>query len=151
MRSDFPPETLAAIANGGRRVLVDAQGLVRRPDLGPLRTDGNIGDALHHVNILKLNDEEAETLVGTAQPDDLHAIDLPEVILTLGSRGCYVITRRSIDHVPARPVVGPVDPTGAGDTFSAAYLTARVSGLEPADAADRATIDVAAFLSGDSD
>jgi sugar/nucleoside kinase (ribokinase family) len=151
MRSDFPPETLAAIANGGRRVLVDAQGLVRRPDLGPLRTDGNIGDALHHVNILKLNDEEAETLVGTAQPDDLHAIDLPEVILTLGSRGCYVITRRSIDHVPARPVVGPVDPTGAGDTFSAAYLTARASGLEPADAADRATIDVAAFLSGDSD
>jgi sugar/nucleoside kinase (ribokinase family) len=149
-RSDFPTETLAAIAEGGRQVLVDAQGLVRTTDLGPLRTDGNIGTAMRHVTILKLNDEEAETLLGTAQPEDLHAIDLPEVILTLGSRGCYVITRRSIDHVPARPVVGPVDPTGAGDTFSAAYLTARAAGLEPAEAADRATIDVAAFLSGDS-
>ena len=71
-------------------------------------------------------------------------------ILTLGSRGCYVITRQSIDHVPARPVVGPVDPTGAGDTFSASYLTARAAGMGPAEAAERATIDVAAFLSGDS-
>ena len=148
-RSDFPPETLAAIAEGGRNVLVDAQGLVRTPDVGPLRTNGSIGDALRHVTILKLNDEEAETLVGTSSPDDLHAIDLPEVILTLGSRGSYVITRRSIDHVPARVVVGPVDPTGAGDTFSAAYLTARASGLAPVEAADRATRDVAAFLSGD--
>jgi sugar/nucleoside kinase (ribokinase family) len=149
-RSDFPPETLAALAEDSRRVLVDAQGLVRRPDIGPLRTDGDIGDALHHVTILKLNDEEAETLLGSAQPEDLHALDVPEVILTLGSRGSYVITRRSIEHVPARPVVGPVDPTGAGDTFSAAYLTARASGMEPAEAADRATIDVAAFLSGDA-
>jgi hypothetical protein len=31
--SDFPAETLAALAAGGRRVLIDAQGLVRRPQL----------------------------------------------------------------------------------------------------------------------
>jgi sugar/nucleoside kinase (ribokinase family) len=41
-----------------------------------------------------------------------------------------------------------VDPTGAGDTFSAAYLTARAEGLEPVEAADRATVTVARFLSG---
>jgi sugar/nucleoside kinase (ribokinase family) len=148
-RSDFPPDVLAALATDDRKLLVDAQGLVRTPDLGPLRTDGNIGTALHHVSILKLNDEEAETLLGTADPLDLHAIGMPEVILTLGSEGSYVITRAGIEHVPARVVVGPVDPTGAGDTYSAAYLTARAAGRTPSEAANEATLTVAAFLSGD--
>jgi sugar/nucleoside kinase (ribokinase family) len=145
-RSDFPPETLAAIADGGRQVLVDAQGLVRRPDLGPLQTDGNIGAALHHVTILKLNDEEAETLVGSAEPERLHTLDVPEVILTLGSQGSYVVTPGRVDRVDAVPVDGPVDPTGAGDTFSVAYLTQRVAGAAPVEAARAASETVSAFL-----
>ena len=149
VRTDFPVETLAALARDGRRLLVDAQGLVRRADLGPLRTDGDVGDSLRHVSILKLNDEEAETLVGSAKPEALQALGVPEVILTLGSKGSCVITPGSIVDVPAREVEGPVDPTGAGDTFSAGYLTARAAGLEPAPAAEQATVTVAAFLSGD--
>ena len=148
-RSDFPPETLAALAAGGRKLLVDAQGLVRTPELGPLRTDGKIGDTLRHVTVLKLNDEEAETLLGTAQPEDLSSMGIPEVLLTLGSHGSCVITPSAIERVPAREVVGPVDPTGAGDTFSAAYLNARAAGAAPVEAAGAATITVAAFLSGD--
>jgi sugar/nucleoside kinase (ribokinase family) len=148
VRSDFPEATLAALADG-RRLLVDAQGLVRTADLGPLQTDGEIGEALRYVAILKLNDEEAETLVGSAEPDALRSLDVPEVILTLGSQGSFVVTGRHIEHVPARVVVGPVDPTGAGDTFSAAYLTARAAGSDPAAAADTATRTVAAFLSGE--
>ncbi|MGH7541250.1 MAG: carbohydrate kinase family protein, partial [Gemmatimonadota bacterium] len=149
VRTDFPVETLAALAADGRRLLVDAQGLVRRADLGPLHTDGDVGDALSHVSILKLNDEEAETLVGSAAPEALQALGVPEVILTLGSKGSCVITQHEIVDVPAREVVGRVDPTGAGDTFSAAYLTARAAGLDPVAAAERATETVAAFLSGD--
>jgi sugar/nucleoside kinase (ribokinase family) len=148
VRSDFQPDVLAALAEGGRQLLVDAQGLVRTPALGPLQTDGEIGDALRHVAILKLNDEEAETLVGSAEPEALRPLGVPEVILTLGSQGSWVVTKDEIEHVPARVVVGPVDPTGAGDTFSAAYLTARAEGLEPVEAADRATVTVARFLSG---
>jgi sugar/nucleoside kinase (ribokinase family) len=147
VRTDFPGETLAALASGGRRLLVDAQGLVRTPALGPLRTDREVGDVLRHVAILKLNDEEAETLVGTADPEALRSVGVPEVLLTLGSRGSFVITTEEIEHVPAREIAGPVDPTGAGDTFSAAYLTARAAGSEPADAADIATRAVAAVLS----
>ena len=120
---------------------MDAQGLVRTPALGPLQTDGDIGDALRHVTVLKLNDEEAMTLSGSAEPEALQSLRVPEVILTLGSQGSIVITERGHEHVPARVVVGPVDPTGAGDTFSAAYITARAQGLEPAAAADRATVD----------
>ena len=149
VRTDFPPETLAALAADGRRLLVDAQGPLRRPDLGPLQTDGEIGDILRHVHILKLNDEEAETLVGSAEPEALRVLEVPEVLLTLGSQGSCVITPEAMERIPARPVVGPVDPTGAGDTYSAGYLTARAEGADPFEAADRATVVVAAFLSQD--
>ena len=145
-RTDFPPETLAALASDGRQLLVDLQGLVRTATVGPLHTDDDIGDVLHHVEILKLNDEEAETLVGSAEPERLHALDVPEVILTLGSRGAWVVTRDHVEHVPAEPVDGDVDPTGAGDTYSIAYLVQRAAGAEPVEAARVAAATVAAFL-----
>jgi sugar/nucleoside kinase (ribokinase family) len=147
-RTDFLPETLAAIAAEGRHVLVDAQGLVRTPALGALRTDGEIGDALRHVGVLKLNDEEAETLLGSAEPERLHALGVPEVILTLGSQGSYVVTPGIVEHVEAVAVDGPVDPTGAGDTFSVSYLVQRVAGASPVEAARAASETVSALLAG---
>lgn len=146
VRTDFPSTTLAALAADGRRLLVDAQGLVRTASLGPLRTDGAIGDALRHVEILKLNDEEAETLVGSAEPERLRTLDVPEVLLTLGSQGSFVVTADRIAHVPAVEVHGPVDPTGAGDTFSVTYLTSRAAGADPVEAARVAAETVASFL-----
>ena len=146
VRTEFPPETLAALAADGRRLLVDAQGLVRRPDLGALKTDAEIGDVLTHVAILKLNDEEAATLVGNAEPERLRALGVPEVLLTLGSEGSYVVTPSLIELVPPHRVEGPVDPTGAGDTFSVSYLLRRTEGAEPVEAARAATETVADFL-----
>jgi sugar/nucleoside kinase (ribokinase family) len=148
-RSDFPPETFEALAAGGRKLLVDAQGLVRTPALGPLRTDGEVGDVLRHVEVLKLNDEEAETLVGTADPYALHALGVPEVVLTLGSQGAWIVTPGLVEHVPAVPVDGPVDPTGAGDTYSVAFVLARVRGAEPVEAGRFAAETVSTFLAED--
>ena len=145
-RTDFPPETLAALAEGGRRLLVDLQGLVRTPAVGPLQTDPHIGDVLHHVEVLKLNDEEAETLVGSADPERLHALGVPEIVLTLGSQGAWVITPGAVEHVPAVPVDGDVDPTGAGDTYSVTYIVQRAAGAEPVEAARVAAETVSAFL-----
>jgi len=150
VRTDFPAATLGAIASGGRRLLVDAQGLVRTPVLGPLRMDGEIGDALQHIAMLKLNDEEATALVGSADPNRLGSLGVPEVLLTLGSRGSLVITPDSAELVPIVEVDGPADPTGAGDTFSASYLTQRSRGAEPLEAARAATETVAEFLVGSS-
>jgi len=146
VRTDFSEQTLAALAEGDRKLLVDAQGLVRTSALGPLRIDSEIGNVLRHVTILKLDDEEAETLVGRSEPERLRALGVPEVLLTLGSKGSFVITSELIEHVPARQIEGTVDPTGAGDTYSAAYLVARESGAGPVEAARAATATVAAFL-----
>lgn len=146
-RTDFPSETLAALAKDGRRLVVDLQGLVRTATIGPLETDAHIGDVLHHVEVLKLNDEEAETLVGSADPEKLHSLGVPEVILTLGSQGAWVVTPDLVEHVPAVPVEGAVDPTGAGDTYSVTYLVQRAEGAEPVEAARVAAATVSEFLS----
>lgn len=148
VRTDFPEETLGALASGKRRLLVDAQGLVRTATLGPLRTDGDIGNVLRHVAILKLNDEEAETLVGGMSPDRLRSLGVPEVLLTLGSQGAMVITADVAERIPAEQIAGPVDPTGAGDTFSVGYLVSRALGAHPVEAAREATKIAAGFLAG---
>ena len=148
VRTDFPEETLAALGADGRRLLVDAQGLVRTAALGPLHTDGDIGSVLRHVAILKLNDEEAETLVGSASPDRLRSLGVAEVLLTLGSQGAVVISDDVVERVPAEEIAGPVDPTGAGDTFSVGYLVSRAQGAHPVEAARAATRTVAEFLAG---
>ena len=146
-RGDFPSETLAALTVDAE-LLLDAHGLVRTPTLGPLRTDADVGDALEHVDILKLNDEEAETLVGSADPERMRELGVPEVILTLGSQGAWVVTPTLLEHIPAIPVDGPVDPTGAGDTYSVTYLVQRARGAEPVEAARVASETVSALLAG---
>ena len=145
-RTDFPPETLAALAADGRQLLVDAQGLVRTATLGPLQRDEHIGDVLGHIEVLKLNDDEAKVLVGSADPERLRALGVPEIVLTLGSRGAWVVTPELIEHVAAVPVAGEVDPTGAGDTYSVTYIVQRVAGAEPVEAARIAAETVSSFL-----
>jgi sugar/nucleoside kinase (ribokinase family) len=138
LRSDFPAEALAELARG-RRLLFDGQGLVRRPQLGPLQLDADFDPAvLNHVSILKLAEEEAAVL------GDLAALGVPEIVVTLGSRGSIVHAGGRKLHVAARPL--PSDPTGAGDAFSTAYLAGRALGHEPAAAARRATAVVGATL-----
>ncbi len=145
-RSDFPPETLGTLASGGRRLLVDAHGVVRTPALGLLVADGDRGAMLDAVTVLKLNDEEAAILVGGHDPEAIRTLEVPEVLLTLGSQGSVIVAPGLVERIAATPVDGPVDPTGAGDTFSAAYLDARSRGATPAEAGHAASRFVAALL-----
>lgn len=136
-RSDFPPETITALAHG-RRVLLDAQGLARPNRLGLLELDADYDPALlRGVSILKISDEEAELLVDGHDVRALARLGVPEVVVTLGSRGCIVYAEGVAEQVPARAVASP-DPTGAGDAFAAAYLAARSGGAAPVAAARRA-------------
>jgi fructoselysine 6-kinase len=55
-------------------------------------------------------------------------------VVTRGPEGATVVTREGVWHVPAEPVE-PVDTTGAGDSFIAAFLLARLGGAAPEQAA----------------
>ena len=146
VRSDFPPPTLAALARG-RLLSLDGQGLVRPARTGPLDLDGEFDSAaLEHVAVLKLAREEADALVPGGDYDVLAELGVPEVVVTFGSRGALVLADGRAEHVPARRVVTAVDPTGAGDAFSVAYLAARVDGAEPVAAAEAASALVAELL-----
>jgi len=121
-----------AVVAGGRIVLLDAHGLVRVREPGPLRLDGDFDRAvLTHVSMLKAADEEGEVM---------GAVDVPELIVTHGARGATV----NGVHVYAEAV--DKDPTGAGDMFGAAYLVSRAEGAEPVDAARRAAALVSDLL-----
>jgi sugar/nucleoside kinase (ribokinase family) len=146
-RSDFPPETLAALARG-RRLSLDGQGLVRPARVGPLEPDADYDPALlRSVSVLKLAEEEAELLVDGLHERALARLGVPEVVVTLGSRGCVVFHEGIAELVRARRVESP-DPTGAGDAFAAGYLAARSRGAPPPAAARRASALVADILAG---
>jgi sugar/nucleoside kinase (ribokinase family) len=146
VRSDFDAAALERLGSG-RRLSLDAQGLVRRPQVGPLTLDADFDrELLLHVSILKLSEEEADVLTG-GDRDALVDLGVPEIVLTLGRRGSVVIVNGRAEEIPARPV-DAADPTGAGDAFAAAYLAARAGGHAPVSAARRATALVAALLMG---
>ena len=146
-QSDFPPETLAALARG-RRVSFDGQGLVRAAHTGPLELTADYDPAvLEHVSILKLAEEEALALVPDLEKASLESFGVPEVVVTFGLRGSLVFAAGRIRRVDVRPL-HDADPTGAGDAFSAAYLAARSNGDTPVAAARLASTLVYGLLSG---
>ena len=144
--SDFPAETLAELARE-RLVSLDGQGLVRPARTGPLELDGGYDpEVLRHVSVLKLAEDEAQALVGELSADALRSLGVPEVVVTLGSRGSLVLAEGRLERVAATPVGGEIDPTGAGDAFAAAYVVSRQGGHAPVAGARRASALVAGLL-----
>jgi 2-dehydro-3-deoxygluconokinase len=60
---------------------------------------------------------------------------LRELILKRGAEDAIIITHNSQTHIPVPPVTGVIDTTGAGDTFNAGYLAARLQNASAEDAA----------------
>jgi 1D-myo-inositol 3-kinase len=141
-RADFPPAVLAALARD-RRLALDGQALVRPAAAGELVQNDDFDPAvLRHVTVLKLSEYEAETVGGEER---IAALGVPEVLLTLGSRGALLLAGGRRDHVPARRIDSD-DPTGAGDAFLAGYVWARATGHRPLSAARQATRTAARVL-----
>lgn len=145
LRDDFPPDALERIARR-RRVLLDGHGLVRARRLGPLVVDGDFDRTiLRHASILKLAEEEAQAILGHGELEELRSLGVPEIVVTFGAGGSLVLARDASVRVATQAVRG--DPTGAGDAFSVAYLSARAGGHRPISAARRASAVVSALLS----
>lgn len=94
-------------------------------------------ELLLSARILKLNAEEAEIL--RLAPEKLLG-EFPQleiVVVTKGAEGCKVSVRDEGSFTSqARPSGPVVDTVGAGDAFSAAFLSAILSGKTPREAAE---------------
>jgi len=93
---------------------------------------------IENTTILLPNADEARMLTGEATPEAacqlLLAMGPQVVVLKQGRDGCTVLTSRGSDRVPAF-AIDEVDPTGAGDTFDAAFIVEHLSGASLVDAA----------------
>ncbi|HEX2044120.1 MAG TPA: PfkB family carbohydrate kinase [Gaiellaceae bacterium] len=146
-RADFPAETLAALRRG-RRLSLDGQALVRPARLGGVELDAAYDpEVLRNVDVLKLAEEELETLSLDVGERSLASLGVGEVVVTLGRRGAVVYADGLAEHVPTRPLDG-VDTTGAGDVFSTAYASFRLRRHGPPSAARLAGGVTHALLSG---
>ena len=126
-------------------MLLDAHGLLRARRVGPLALDADFDrELLRYVSILKLSEEEAHAILGDDDLEELRTLGVPEIVVTFGAAGSLVLTPDAAVRVAARPARG--DPTGAGDAFSVAYLSARAGGHRPISAARRASALVSALL-----
>jgi sugar/nucleoside kinase (ribokinase family) len=85
---------------------------------------------LSDVDIVSLNLDEAEALIGTRDPAAIvrRLIDRGAGIVALraGERGSYVGSGAALLHVAPAPAARLVDPTGAGNAYSGAFLGAWV-------------------------
>jgi pfkB family carbohydrate kinase len=132
---DFPPATIEALAAAGHRICIDGQGLCRGDAPGPVRLRPFPPAAIRGVSILKLNGAEARAAAGSLDPEALRALGAPEVAVTLGRDGAVGVTADDgWESAPTETGVYP-DPTGAGDTWTAAYVVHRAGGDAPEDAA----------------
>lgn len=148
LRTDFPPDALALLAERGHRVAYDGQGLVRADRLGPLVVDRNYPPALlENIDVLKLAEDEAVIVAGgTFDESTAERLGVPEILVTYGSEGCDIYTDDRCVRVPAAWRVQDVQTTGAGDMFTSCYVANRAAGADPAAAAKVASELVAAEL-----
>lgn len=111
-------------------------------------------DSFRRCNILKINDEE---LVAVSRMFGYPGIDLQDkcwillakydlrmLILTCGINGSYVFTPGNVSFVET-PRVEVADTVGAGDSFTAAFLSALLAGRSVGEA-HRLAVDVSAYV-----
>jgi len=93
--------------------------------LAPIKAASRVRSILPSLNLLFLNELEAMLLMDIKRPESAAegVLNLgPEIVaLTLGKRGCVVLTKHKRLHSPAFKV-DVVDTTGAGDAFDAGFL-----------------------------
>jgi sugar/nucleoside kinase (ribokinase family) len=109
-------------------LMLDAQGFLRQLSTAGdviLRMTPEAETALRHCDILKVNAREAAVITSTGDGETagrvLHRMGPKMVIITRGAEGALFYDGVRFTQISA-PEVDVVDPTGAGDVFSAAFL-----------------------------
>jgi sugar/nucleoside kinase (ribokinase family) len=118
----------------------------RRPKLAALdtmnfwieRTPKELREALRHVDILMINDDETRQLTGEHNllraAKRVFKMGPKALVIKRGEHGALMVHSEFTFSVPAFPLEEVIDPTGAGDTFAGGfmgYLT-RAGNIRPA-------------------
>jgi 2-dehydro-3-deoxygluconokinase len=131
-------EALEKLRHGGTRIVFDGN---YRPSLWPSPDVARrvVTRFLSFVDLALPSADDEEHLFGDksceAIADRMHALGVNEVLVKHGAEGCFISQDDLRVHVPVSESVKPVDTTGAGDSFNAGYLSGRLAGLSPVDAA----------------
>lgn len=106
-------------------------------DVGRARTV--FAEAMKRASIALPTFEDEVALWGDASPmatiERITTYGVSEVVVKNGPAGALVYAEGKVIEVPVEQQVLPVDTTGAGDSFNAAYLAARLKGATPEEAA----------------
>lgn len=113
-----------------------------------------ISESLRRCNILKINDEELVIVSRMFGFDSLDfkdqcwlllgKYDLRMLILTCGTEGSYVFHKGEVSYQPT-PLVEVADTVGAGDSFTAAFISSLLKGKSVSEA-HRLAVETSAFV-----
>ena len=113
----------------------------------PARAAATLLPLARRADVVLAGRDEAETLWGTAAPDDIRALlpDVPCLVVKDAEHGatCYEGDERT--HVPALRI-DVVEPVGAGDAFAAGFLSGLIGGRSVRDRLRLGHIAAAAAL-----
>lgn len=129
---DIAPAVFARLDRIDASVTLDIQGLVRGCDRTRIvpAVSHHLAAALQAADIVKSDQEELGLVIeayGAGIDAVMKRFDIAEWVATSASKGGCIHVRgsRRRSYKPV-PVDVPVDPTGAGDVFFAAYTAARL-------------------------
>ncbi|HZM74629.1 MAG TPA: PfkB family carbohydrate kinase [Candidatus Limnocylindrales bacterium] len=118
---------LAAAKAAGLRTSVDAA------SAAPLLSARDFLSWVRVADLLIANADEAQALVGNADPSVLAEATGGQAVVKLGPQGALWAGPEGVIHVALEPVP-VVDATGAGDAFAAGLLAAWSTGASPREA-----------------
>lgn len=147
--------TLAIIGEKSRAILIRSLDQLRakgikiafdsnyRPRLWKDNTEAQQAmlEVLAHTDIALLTLDDEQLLWGDNTVEGCidrykHTL-VSELVLKRGANDAIIITKEQQIKVPVPPVQNIIDTTGAGDTFNAGYLAARLNGKSAAEAAQQ--------------
>lgn len=98
-----------------------------------------VGETLRRCDIALPTFDDEQALWGDRDPAEtikrLSAMGVSEIVVKSGANPAWVAAAGGVEQVPCPETIEPTDTTAAGDSFSAAYLAARLTGAAPALAA----------------
>lgn len=136
MDHDVPLETIIQLRSLGAIIAIDLGGYGgahsrEHPNAAEQQNPSRLRELISHFDIVRASIEDCAHLLGAArvatEKDEQAIVQLfldwgaKVALLTLGERGCLVGTPHNVVRVPAQHG-NVLDTTGAGDSFSTAFL-----------------------------